>query len=154
MKKFFIVFIVLAAVILIGFLAWRLDFQKEQLAQVSEPEKNMDNNKIVDGLKTEILQEGAGPLAKSGDTVEAHYTGYLENGDVFDSSIGRGQPFSFTLGAGQVIKGWDLGIVGMKIGEKRKLTIPPELGYGAAGVPGVILPNAILIFEIELMAIK
>ena len=92
--------------------------------------------------------------AQNGNKVSVHYTGWLENGTKFDSSLDRGQPFEFTLGAGQVIQGWDLGIVGMKVGEKKKLTIPPELGYGTTGTPGgPIPPNATLIFEVELLKI-
>lgn len=104
--------------------------------------------------KIEILQEGSGAAAKDGDNVSVHYTGTLENGEKFDSSLDRGQPFQFTLGVGQVIKGWDEGIVGMKTGEKRKLTIPPELGYGTKGVSGKIPPNSTLIFEVEMLKIN
>jgi FKBP-type peptidyl-prolyl cis-trans isomerase len=107
-----------------------------------------------EGLQIEILQQGNGAEAKNGDNVSVHYTGTLENGTKFDSSLDRGQPFSFTLGIGQVIKGWDLGVAGMKIGEKRKLIIQPELGYGEAGAGGSIPPNAVLIFEVELLEIN
>ena len=113
-------------------------------------------NKIVttnSGLKYEILKEGDGAVAKAGDKVKVHYTGWLTDGKKFDSSVDRGQPFQFNLGAGQVIKGWDEGVAGMKVGEKRKLTIPPDLGYGARGAGGVIPPNATLIFEVELLGI-
>lgn len=109
---------------------------------------------ITNGLQAEILKEGSGAGARAGNTVSVHYTGWLTDGTKFDSSLDRGQLFSFTLGAGQVISGWDQGVVGMKIGEKRKLTIAPELGYGAAGAGGVIPPNATLIFEVELFAIQ
>lgn len=111
-------------------------------------EINMENE-----LKIEVLQEGTGQEAKDGDKITAHYIGWLEDGTKFDSSLDRGQPFSFILGAGQVIKGWDLGILGMKIGEKIKLTIPSELGYGEGGV-GSIPPNSTLIFEVELLSIS
>ena len=106
------------------------------------------------GLKYVDLQEGQGVEAKSGQTVSVHYTGWLENGSKFDSSRDRREPFSFRLGAGQVIRGWDEGVAGMKIGGKRKLTIPAELGYGARGAGGVIPPNATLIFEVELLGVK
>ena len=103
-------------------------------------------------MKIEIITEGAGQEAKNNDTVTVHYVGTFENGDKFDSSIDRGIPFSFILGAGQVIKGWDSGVLGMKVGEKRKLIIPPEFAYGATGTPGgPIPPNATLIFEVELL---
>jgi FKBP-type peptidyl-prolyl cis-trans isomerase len=105
------------------------------------------------GLKYIDLKEGTGPAAKAGDTVEVHYTGWLTNGKKFDSSVGK-KPFPFKIGAGMVIKGWDEGVAGMKVGGKRKLMIPPELGYGARGFDGVIPPNAELIFEVELLKIK
>ena len=92
--------------------------------------------------------------AAAGDTVSVHYTGTLEDGTKFDSSLDRGQPITFELGRGRVIKGWDQGIEGMKIGEKRKLTIPPDLAYGAGGSPPTIPPNATLIFETELVSIQ
>jgi FKBP-type peptidyl-prolyl cis-trans isomerase len=106
------------------------------------------------GLKYEDLKVGEGAAAKSGDRVEVHYTGWLENGTKFDSSLDRGNPFPFPLGAGRVIKGWDEGVVGMKVGGKRKLTIPPALGYADRGAGGVIPPNATLIFEVELLKIN
>jgi len=106
------------------------------------------------GLQYEILKAGSGPRALLGQTVSVHYTGWLTNGTKFDSSVDRGQPFQFTLGAGQVIKGWDEGVSGMKVGEKRKLTIPSDLGYGAAGAGGVIPPNATLIFDVELLGVQ
>jgi FKBP-type peptidyl-prolyl cis-trans isomerase len=106
------------------------------------------------GLKYEDQQEGTGAAAKAGDTVDVHYTGWLTDGKKFDSSVDRGQPFSFKLGAGRVIKGWDEGVAGMKIGGKRKLTIPAALGYGARGAGGVIPPNAELVFEVELLKIR
>ena len=104
-------------------------------------------------LKITINQNGSGDSAETGMSVSVHYTGRLEDGTVFDSSIPRGQPFTFTLGAGQVIKGWDLGVEGMKLGEKRSLVIPPHLGYGIRGAGATIPPNATLIFDIELLEV-
>ena len=106
------------------------------------------------GLKHEDLKVGDGPEAVSGKTVEVHYTGWLENGTKFDSSLDRGEPFSFRLGAGEVIEGWDQGVAGMKVGGKRKLTIPPDLAYGQEGAGGVIPPGATLVFEVELLDVR
>lgn len=105
------------------------------------------------GLQTQDLTCGQGDEAVSGATVSVHYVGTLEDGEKFDSSRDRGQPFQFTLGSGQVIPGWDEGIQGMKVGGVRKLTIPPELGYGEMGSPPVIPPNATLVFEVELLEV-
>ena len=105
------------------------------------------------GLKYEDLNEGDGEVATKGQRVTVHYTGWLLDGDKFDSSLDRNDPFAFSLGAGQVIRGWDEGVAGMKIGGKRRLTIPPQLGYGAAGAGGVIPPNATLVFDVELLAL-
>lgn len=123
---------------------------KEEPIVETEISPNYENQ----GMKIETLKEGTGTIAKNGDKVSVHYTGTLENGTKFDSSLDRGQAFEFTLGIGQVIKGWDLGVVGMKIGEKRKLTIPSDLGYGSSGAGGIIPPNATLIFEVELLKIN
>jgi FKBP-type peptidyl-prolyl cis-trans isomerase len=106
------------------------------------------------GLKYEELKVGDGAVAETGTTVSVHYTGWLTNGTKFDSSLDRGQPFSFRLGTGQVIRGWDEGVKGMRVGGKRKLTIPPDLGYGEAGAGGVIPPNATLLFEVELLGVR
>lgn len=101
----------------------------------------------------EEVKTGAGPEAKAGDTVSVHYVGTLTNGKKFDSSRDRGKPFSFGLGKGQVIRGWDVGVAGMQVGGIRKLTIPAEEGYGARGAGAVIPPNATLLFEVELLSI-
>ena len=106
------------------------------------------------GLKFEDLEAGSGAVASSGQKAKVHYTGWLTTGEKFDSSVDRNDPFEFTLGAGQVIKGWDEGVAGMKIGGKRRLTIPAALGYGARGAGGVIPPNAVLIFEVELLGLR
>lgn len=107
-------------------------------------------------FKTQIkdLRVGTGPAAKSGDHVSVHYTGRLANGTKFDSSRDRGQPFSFPLGQGRVIRGWDYGVAGMQVGGQRELTIPPEEGYGSRGAGSAIPPNATLIFDVELLGIN
>jgi FKBP-type peptidyl-prolyl cis-trans isomerase len=106
-------------------------------------------------LKKEDIKVGTGAVAEAGKSVTVHYTGWLTDGKKFDSSKDHGQPFTFQLGAGQVIKGWDQGVAGMKVGGQRKLTIPPSLGYGAAGAGGgLIPPNATLVFEVELLDVK
>ena len=107
----------------------------------------------VSGLKYEDIVEGTGDSPRPGQNVTVHYTGTLENGTKFDSSLDRGQPFTFKIGVGRVIKGWDEGIMTMKVGGKRKLIIPPELGYGSRGI-GPIPPNATLIFEVELLGLN
>ncbi len=123
-------------------------------AQSAEKQKINSENYDPQSVKTEILKEGSGQPAKTGDTVTVHYTGWLTNNTKFDSSVDRGTPFDFTLGQNRVIQGWELGVLGMKIGEKRKLTIPPELGYGSRGAGEAIPPNSILVFEIELLKIN
>jgi|ERR1035437_9589463 FKBP-type peptidyl-prolyl cis-trans isomerase len=105
------------------------------------------------GVQAQDITVGTGDIAAPGDSITVNYIGTLENGKVFDSSIDRGTPFTFTLGAGQVIKGWDMGVVGMKVGGKRRLIISPDFGYGAQGV-GPIPPNSTLIFEVDLLGVQ
>ena len=111
-------------------------------------------DKTFDDLKMEDTKVGTGAEAAAGKTVAVHYSGFLLDGKKFDSSLDRGQPFVFQLGAGQVIKGWDQGVQGMKVGGKRKLTIPSALAYGEQGAGNVIPPNATLVFEVELLKVE
>ncbi|HEX2217732.1 MAG TPA: FKBP-type peptidyl-prolyl cis-trans isomerase [Gemmatimonadales bacterium] len=110
--------------------------------------------RTASGLQYQDVEEGTGAEATSGQVAVVHYTGWLTDGTKFDSSRDRGEPFSFPLGAGQVIAGWDQGVAGMKVGGRRKLVIPPDLGYGPMGSPPVIPPNATLVFDVELLEVK
>jgi len=121
--------------------------------QPGSPETPAQTEDVTE-LKIEDLAAGSGAEAKDGDVVSVHYTGWLTDGTKFDSSLDAGQPFEFTLGQGEVIEGWDAGVAGMKVGGKRKLTIPPAMGYGEAGAGGVIPPNATLVFEVELLSVN
>ncbi|MDD9860609.1 MAG: FKBP-type peptidyl-prolyl cis-trans isomerase [Nitrospira sp.] len=120
----------------------------------AEQESELEPVKTESGLVYVDLVEGSGQEARAGDNAVVHYTGWLEDGTKFDSSVDRGEPFSFQLGAGRVIKGWDEGVAGMHIGGKRKLTIPSHLGYGDRGAGGIIPPDATLIFEVELLDLR
>ena len=113
-----------------------------------------DSTKTPSGLEYWDIKLGTGPTAEKGQPVKVHYTGWLTTGKKFDSSVDSGKPFSFTLGAGEVIKGWDEGVAGMKVGGKRQLKIPSQLAYGEKGYPGVIPPNATLIFDVELLEVQ
>lgn len=157
-------YIVFIGVVTFG-IVYFLNYSKESVSKAVETQKDIvaesspksDNTKMqedVTELKIEDLVVGTGAEAVSGKLISVHYTGTLTNGTKFDSSKDRGTPFEFTLGAGQVIEGWDKGFAGMKVGGKRKLIIPSNMGYGAQGAGGVIPPNATLIFEVELLGVK
>jgi len=147
MKSLYITYVYLMASV-IPILGWG------EVMAGNERETNMQEVSTPSGLKYIDQVVGTGEIAVAGKTASVHYTGWLENGKKFDSSVDRGQPFSFPLGAGRVIKGWDEGVQGMKVGGKRKLTIPSDLGYGSRGAGGVIPPNATLIFDVELLGVR
>lgn len=128
--------------------------QNNQAETKIEDKKEVPLKKTSSGLQYADLKVGDGETAKAGDQVSVHYTGTFSDGAKFDSSLDRDEPFSFTLGARQVIKGWDEGVAGMKVGGKRKLIIPYQLGYGEEGSPPGIPPKATLVFEVELLDVK
>jgi FKBP-type peptidyl-prolyl cis-trans isomerase len=154
-QRILIGLIVLALFSSVVFLVYSAN-QKPQEAQVGPPEVDANTETITtpSGLQYQDITEGTGAEANELDLVTVHYTGWLEDGTKFDSSVDRDKPFQFTLGTGGVIKGWDEGVAGMKEGGKRRLVIPSELGYGAAGSPPVIPPNATLIFDVELIDVQ
>jgi len=154
MKKIITVILIIGAIVGLYMLLSKNPNQnqsdnKNQLLITPTPNKPMTTE-----LKIEDTQVGTGREVKSGDIVSMHYKGTLEDGTKFDSSYDRGQPFETKIGVGQVIEGWDKGVPGMKIGGKRKLTIPYQMAYGENGIPGVIPAKATLIFEVELVSIK
>lgn len=156
------ILVVLICVGVIGAIAFAFSSNQGENLPIQEntPAKEQEllptntTNQPAMELKIEDVKVGEGTEAKAGNTVTVHYTGMFTDGKKFDSSYDRGQPFSFPLGQGMVIKGWEQGVAGMKVGGKRKLTIPPSLGYGEEGVPGAIPPNSTLLFEVELLDVK
>src|SRR5580700_4505744 len=129
--------------------------RKSSTANTNAPAKvTGDGVKNPSGLTYWDLRVGNGEVAKEGSRVRVHYTGWLTNGKKFDSSVDAGKPFDFTIGNGEVIKGWEQGVAGMKVGGKRQLRIPPALGYGVEGYPGVIPANATLIFDVQLLNVQ
>jgi len=152
-----VLLLMLVAVSLIGQTAPKATPKKSVPA--APPNTNAPTKVTGDGVKTESglqywdIRVGTGEEAKSGDKVKVHYTGWFPSGKKFDSSVDAQQPYSFTLGQGAVIKGWDEGVAGMKVGGKRQLRIPPELAYGEQGYKSIIPPNATLIFDVQLLAV-
>jgi FKBP-type peptidyl-prolyl cis-trans isomerase len=138
---------------LVGYYFMKKNNPEVQNSSLTTPSPSVSIS-AVEELKIEDITVGTGAEAVSGKKITVNYSGTLTNGTKFDSSYDRGTPFSFTLGAGQVIQGWDKGFAGMKIGGKRRLTIPSSMGYGATGAGGVIPPNATLIFEVELLKVE
>lgn len=158
MRVLRIIIFIIIAVALIGGGVWynrNLDREAQKMASLEADKVKMQEANILSKLKITDVKVGSGAEAKNGNTVSVNYLGTLEDGKKFDSSYDSGKPFEFKLGAGQVIKGWDLGVLGMKVGGKRELTIPPELAYGASGAGGgLIPPNATLKFTVELLSVK
>ena len=133
----------------LAFLSYLL-FAEPMMSFFSPPAENLDTQALETGFVVKEMIVGGGALVEPGDTLTVHYVGTLTDGKVFDSSLDRNTPFIFTLGVGQVIRGWDEGLAGMRVGGKRLLTIPPDYGYGGEGV-GAIPPNSTLVFEVELL---
>jgi len=152
--KTLVVILALSLVALAGFIAAQTAPAKKSGSASGPTKVTGEPTKTASGLEYWDIKIGTGPTAQTGQHVKVDYTGWLTNGKKFDSSVGTGRPFDFLLGAGQVIKGWDEGVIGMKVGGKRQLRIPPDLAYGAAGYPNAIPPNATLIFDVQLVEAK
>lgn len=153
-NKRIVIFGILVVLAFVAVLVFKVKLPKIQEAKPTPTPQEQVMDKDESELKIEDSVVGTGEEAVAGKRVTVNYLGTLENGTKFDSSYDRGTPFSFNLGAGEVIKGWDQGVLGMKVGGKRKLVIPPDLGYGQSGAGGTIPPNATLIFEIELLKVE
>ena len=156
MKRLFSGAIIAGAIILLAAVA----VAQTAAAKPKTPNTNAPTKVTGDGVKTDSglqyweIRVGPGEVAKEGSHVRVHYTGWLTTGKKFDSSVDAGKPFDFNIGNGEVIKGWEEGVAGMKVGGKRQLRIPPELAYGAEGTPPTIPPNATLIFDIQLLGVQ
>jgi FKBP-type peptidyl-prolyl cis-trans isomerase FkpA len=152
-KKYIIIAVIAVVVLFAGKSFYDSSISERDFSVEEENQEEVMENDMITELKIEDVEVGTGAEAKSGDTVSVHYTGTLVDGTKFDSSVDRGTPFEFTLGHGQVIKGWDQGVAGMKVGGKRKLSIPADLAYGERG-QGSIPPNTPLLFDVELLEVK
>jgi FKBP-type peptidyl-prolyl cis-trans isomerase len=145
---------------LIGMMAIAMWAQSNSAKKTGHPDTSAPTKvtgaptKTASGLEYWDIKQGTGATAEKGQTVKVHYTGWFTDGKKFDSSVDRGEPFTFKLGNGDVIKGWDEGVAGMKIGGKRQLRVPPDLAYGQRGYPGAIPPNSTLIFDVELLGVQ
>ncbi|MCX6719748.1 MAG: FKBP-type peptidyl-prolyl cis-trans isomerase [Candidatus Staskawiczbacteria bacterium] len=157
MNKIIVTLLVIILIVIAGGIYFWMQPKSETIQNQEQPQiqnQQTSAGSDIQGMKVETLKEGTGEGAKAGDNIVVNYVGTLPDGTKFDSSVDRNQPFPYTLGQNMVIKGWELGLLGMKVGEKRKLTIPPELAYGPAGRPPVIPENATLIFEIDMLSIN
>lgn len=162
MSRNYIIFFACVAVVLIAAVIYQVQGNKRTAREISNIQSagqlastttQPQTSNSTSTVAVDIIKQGTGPAAKSGDVVSVNYVGTLPDGTVFDSNNSTSSPFTFTLGAGQVIPGWDQGVLGMKVGEERRLTIPPDLAYGSTGVPGTIPPNSTLTFEVTLLKI-
>lgn len=163
MKKRILISLIVVMAVVAGYMLMRTEpasapinkSDDKKVAEKKEEVNNSNNDNKTMELEIKTTQEGTGErMVKLGDQISVHYTGKLTDGTKFDSSVDSGVPFKFQIGQGMVIKGWDQGLLGMKVGEKRTLTIPGNLAYGEQGYPGVIPPNATLIFDVELVSIN